>query len=56
MLSKDKFTEKQETSMFSTQNSNEIEFSLNQDAYGAIIDRLTDVYDSPAIAAARGNF
>lgn len=53
MLSKDKFTEKQETSMFSTQNSNEIEFSLNQDAYGAIIDRLTDVYDSPAIAAAR---
>lgn len=53
MFSKNGLAETNEKSMFSMENPNEIEFSLNEDAFGAIIDRLTDVYDYPALATAR---
>ena len=53
MFSKNGLAETDEKSMFSVENPNEIEFSLNEDAFGAIIDRLTDVYDYPALATAR---
>lgn len=44
----------QETSMFANNTKDErVKFRLSESAYGGIIDRLTDVYDTPAISFVR---
>lgn len=51
-----KFSNSEEISMFNSDNENEIEATVNFNAIGAIVDRLTDIYENPAVAATRETF
>lgn len=51
-----KFSNSEEISMFDSDNETEIEATVNFNAIGAIVDRLTDIYENPAVASTRETF